>query len=408
MPLLMVRNDITKMQVDAIVNPANRELQQGRGTSRAIYLAAGEEALSKACSEIGFCEAGGAVLTKGFALPVKYVIHAVCPQWCGGKNGEQDMLGRTYRSALELAKSYRMESVAFPLLSSGFYGYPKEEAVHTAVTTISKFLLHEDMTVYLVLYDNESVEVSKKLVSSIEEYIDDHYVGEKNGQYDLYGDYRSNLPVNDADHSVLASSPPVASMPEPEPKPPASVPMPSAAAPGQRLPAVSTPALAPKSSAALPPSTSTAPADKVRSGKKPEKNFLTNLLKQLSPAKGRRLEDLMEHMDETFSEMLLRLIDERGLKDSAVYRKANIDRRLFSKIRNDVNYTPTKKTVVAFAIALELSLDETKDLLMKAGFALSNSSKFDVIISFFIENKQYDVFTMNEVLFAYGQPILGE
>ena len=382
MPLLMVRNDITKMQVDAIVNPANRELQQGRGTSRAIYLAAGEEALSKACSKIGFCEAGGAVLTKGFALPAGYVIHAVCPQWCGGKNGEQDILGRTYRSALELAKSYRMESVAFPLLSSGFYGYPKEEAVHTAVTTISKFLLHEDMTVYLVLYDNESVEVSKKLVSSIEEYIDDHYVGEKNEQYDLYGDYRSNLPVNDAGRSAL-------------PPRPSAAPVSSAALPSTPAPI-------------SPASSRPAPADKVRSKKKPEKNFLTNLLKQLSPAKGRRLEDLMEHMDETFSEMLLRLIDERGLKDSAVYRKANIDRRLFSKIRNDVNYTPTKKTVVAFAIALELSLDETKDLLMKAGFALSNSSKFDVIISFFIENKQYDVFTMNEVLFAYGQPILGE
>ena len=121
----------------------------------------------------------------------------------------------------------------------------------------------------------------------------------------------------------------------------------------------------------------------------------------------RSLDDLMEHMSETFSQMLLRLIDERGVKDPDVYRKANIDRRHFSKIRKDKDYTPNKKTVLAFAIALELSLDETKDLLMRAGFALSNSSRADVIIRYFIEEQNYDIFEINETLFAYGQPLLG-
>lgn len=397
MPFLMVRNDITKMHVDAVVNPANSALMQGRGTSRAIYLAAGETELTNACREIGSCEVGSAVLTPGFALPAKYVIHAVCSQWQDGKSGEKDMLGRTYQSALELAKTYGVESIAFPLLSSGFYGCPKEEALHAATVVISEFLLHEDMTVYLVLYDHESVEVSKKLFASIEEYIDDHYVGEKNEQYGVYEDYRRNALDGDMVREESArylfdagQKSSTTSVPPFDPEPPAMSAVPSA----PKMP--------------MAPAISMVPESPVPTRKKSSKGLLADLFKGSSQAKGRKLEDLMKHMDETFSEMLLRLIDERGLKDSAVYRKANIDRRLFSKIRKDANYAPTKKTVIAFAIALELSMDETKDLLMKAGYAFSNSSKFDVIVSFFIENGQYDVFAINEVLFAYGQPVLGE
>lgn len=119
----------------------------------------------------------------------------------------------------------------------------------------------------------------------------------------------------------------------------------------------------------------------------------------------RNIESLMEQMDETFSQRLLRLIDERGMTDSEVYNKAYVDRRHFSKIRKDVNYNPNKKTVLAFAIALELSIDETKDLLNSAGFALSRSSKTDIIVSYFLQNKIYDMFEINEILDAYGQPI---
>ena len=350
MPLLMVRNDITSMQVDAIVNPSNSELKAGRGTSSAIYHVAGYESLTEECAQIGGCEAGKAVLTKGFKLPAKFIIHAVCPAWTGSED-EKALLKQSYRSALQLAAEYGFQSVAFPLLSSGFYGWPKSDAFHTATTVISEFLLEHEMTVYLVLYDHESVEVSKKLFAKIEEYIDDHYVGE----HDRIYRYAMKC--------------------EPE----------------------SAPCSAPT------------PVNQALQPKKATAKFAFPFLAQKPPAaKARKLDELMSHMDETFSQMLLRLIDERGLKDSTVYHKANIDRRLFSKIRKDANYAPTKKTVLAFAIALELSLDETIDLLMKAGFAFSNSSKFDVIISFFIENRSYNVFEINEVLFAYGQPILGE
>lgn len=369
MPLLMIRNDITNMRVDAIVNPANPELRMGRGTSWAIYSAAGEEELTAACRKIGGCEVGTAVLTKGFALPAKFIIHAVCPPWTDGGEQNKKILKNAYFSALQLAKEYGFQSVAFPLLSSGFYGWPKAEAFHLATTVISEFLLEHEMTVYLVLYDCEAVEVSKKLFSKIEEYIDDHYVAGKDEGYS------QQKGLNEPQRRL--ESPPfqaqaVPSHPSCEPQ------------------------AAPKKSVSA----------KEKKAKKPLE--LPDFLKKISSPKGRKLDELISHIDETFSQMLLRLIDERGLKDSTVYHKANIDRRLFSKIRNDTNYAPTKKTVLAFAIALELSLDETKDLLMKAGYAFSNSSKFDVIISFFIENRSYNVFEINEVLFAYGQSILGE
>ena len=383
MPLFMIRNDITKMQVDAIVNPSNPELHRGRGTSWAIYNAAGEMELTNECRKIGSCEVGKAVLTKGFSLPAKFIIHAVCPPWMGGGEGDKAYLKSAYRSALGLAAEYKFQSVAFPLLSSGFYGWPKAEAFHLATTVISEFLLEHEMTVYLVLYDHESVEVSKKLFSKIEEYIDDHYVEVKDEGYFYQKptfEYNS-LPPDMMVHDTATAYPSFSD--EPRKQSPSS-----------------------NVSVVLPASKEN---EKTSSKKKTAKSIeLPEFLKKLSAQKGRKLDELMSHMDETFSQMLLRLIDERGLKDSAVYHKANIDRRLFSKIRNDVNYAPTKKTVLAFAIALELSLDETKDLLMKAGYAFSNSSKSDVIISFFIENRNYNVFEINEVLFFYRQPILGE
>ena len=185
MPFLMIRNDITKVAADAIVNPANRNLLQGSGTSRAIYQAAGEQELTAACEAIGYCDLGRAVCTPAFGLPVKYIFHAVCPAWHGGVAGDAEQLASAYHSALELAAEHHCESVAFPLLSSGNYGYPKEQAFRIAVDTITQYVMDHDLTVYLVLYDRHSLAVSRKLFASVEEYIDDHYVAQNDESYEF-------------------------------------------------------------------------------------------------------------------------------------------------------------------------------------------------------------------------------
>ena len=313
MPFFMIRNDITKVRADAIVNPANEELLEGSGTSRAIYLAAGEEKLDKACRKIGRCELGKAAATPAFRLTAQYIFHAVGPVWINGERGEEEILYHTYMETLRLAEDYRLDSIAFPLLSAGNYGFPKEIAMRTAVRAISEFLMDHEMTIYLVLYDQDSFAISRKLSESIEAYIDDHYVEENDERIPGDEDYPET--AKEEFRMKLDNIPVTASMPRPQRA-------------AQRI--------------------------EQRADQEVQMNFLEQLLRK---------------KEETFSQALLRMIDERGLKDSYVYKKANIDRRHFSKIRNHPDYTPNKKTVIAFAVALELSLEETNDLLMKAGYA---------------------------------------
>ena len=334
MPFLMIRNDITKVAADAIVNPANRNLLQGSGTSRAIYQAAGEQELTAACEAIGHSEPGRAVCTPAFGLPAKYIFHAVCPAWHGGFFGEAKQLAGAYHSALELAAEYHCESVAFPLLSSGNYGYPKEQAFRIAVDTITQYVMEHDLTVYLVLYDRHSLAVSRKLFASVEEYIDDHYVAQNDESYEF--DRRRRLEED------------------------AALPM---------MGAVPAPAAAPMAA--------------------------------------RSLEHLMDNLDERFTTRLLRLIDERGLKDSTVYKQANISRQHFSKIQCNRDYNPKKKTVLAFAVGLHLSEDETIDLLQSAGYAFSDGSKRDWIVRYCLEHKIYNINQVNTLLFEYDQEQLG-
>lgn len=335
MPLQIIRQDITKMEVDAIVNAANSSLLGGGGVDGCIHRVAGPELL-KECEQLGGCKTGDAKITKAYKLPCKYVIHAVGPRYKDGKHNEEKLLRSCYSTSLKLAKENKCESVAFPLISSGIYGYPKAEALKVAIDEIGKFLFENDMTIYIVIFDKNAYKISEKLFADIEEYIDDNYVDE---HALLYPEMRRmNIPDDEIEYC-------------------ASIPM--------------------NADACLE-----------------EASFKASL------------EDIIDQIDESFAEMLLRKIDEKGMKDSECYKKANIDRKLFSKIRSDMNYKPSKPTALAFAIALELSIDETNDMLMKAGFALSHSNKFDLIIEYFISNGNYNIFEINEALFAFDQNLL--
>ncbi|NNJ31801.1 O-acetyl-ADP-ribose deacetylase [Lacrimispora defluvii] len=336
MPLEIIRNDITKVHADAIVNAANTSLLGGGGVDGAIHRAAGSQLLAE-CRALGGCEIGQAKITKGYKLPAKYIIHTVGPVWHGGNDNEEKLLADCYKNSLALAKKHNLESIAFPLISSGAFGYPKDRALKTAISIIGDFLLSNDMTVYLVVFDKAAFALSEKLFSSITQYIDDKYIEEHPV------DRSNRLEERHILKEYCIEEPMLSPMREPEP----------------------------------------------------------------AAKRKRSLDDVVKHMDETFSQMLLRLIDEKSMTDAETYKKANIDRKLFSKIRNDINYKPSKPTAIAFAIALRLNLDETKDLLLKAGFALSHSSKFDIIIQYFIDEENYNIFEINEALFAFDQNLLG-
>ena len=330
MPLHIVRNDITTMRVDAIVNAANESLLGGGGVDGAIHRAAGPELLRE-CRTLGGCKTGQAKLTKGYRLPAKFVIHTVGPIWKGGSHAERELLASAYRASLELALAHGCETVAFPLISSGAYGYPKDRALKVAVDTIGDFLLCHDMTVYLVIFDRAAYTIGGKLFADIAAYIDDRYV-------DAHTDSRETQ----RRRMAMASAP--------------------MAEEGYPIPCAMAPA---------------------------------------------GLDEVLGKLDESFSQMLLRKIDERGMTDAQCYKKANIDRKLFSKIRSDVHYKPSKATAMAFAVALELPLEEAREMLGKAGFAFSHASKFDIIVEYFIAHQNYNIFEINEALFAFDQSLLG-
>ena len=378
MPLLIVRNDITKMAVDAIVNAANSSLLGGGGVDGCIHRAAGEGLLAE-CRALGGCETGSAKITGAYNLPCRYVIHAVGPMWIDGKHNEREQLESCYRVSLRLAREHACESVAFPLISSGIYGYPKDKALQVAMEVIGSFLLENDMTVYIVVFDKAAYRISEKLFADITEYIDDVYVDAHTDESEERR--RRNLFVRMAPKPLRAESEAA----------PCAAPEDAWAKPDMA------PCAASEDAWAKPDMAPCALPEGVRAEPTP--------FSCASAADD--LDARLSRLDESFSQMLLRKIDERGMTDAACYKKANIDRKLFSKIRSDIHYQPSKPTVIAFAISLELSLAETKELLAKAGFALSHSNKFDVIIEYFISRGNYRILEINEALFAFDQSLLG-
>ncbi len=354
MPFAIVRNDIVHMQTDAIVNTANPEPVVGAGVDSRIHKKAGRKLLD-ARQKIGRIAVGDAAVTPGFGLAARYVIHTVGPVWQDGSGQEEQQLASCYRKALALAKERDCASVAFPLIATGNYGFPKPLALQIAIREISAFLMENEMQVYLAVYDKESFVLSEKLFQSVSSYIDENYISaqvqRQRRERPLFGAVRAPRQMEKINRPESGS---------------------------QRESAWCENAAvdfgAPVCSAAA------ADAD------------WSKLLKDL---------------DEGFSATLLQLIDRTGKKDSEIYKKANVDRKLFSKIRNNPDYKPSKSTALAFAFALELDLQETKDFIARAGFALSRSSKFDVIVEYFLVNGNYDLFELNEVLFAFDQPLIG-
>ena len=344
MPLKLVRNDIIHMDVDAIVNTANPKPLIGRGTDMGIYHAAGVEQLLEARRLIGEMERGTAAITPGFALKARHIIHTVGPKYCGGSCGEDIILRACYENSLATAAEHGLESVAFPLISTGNYGYPKAEALEIAISTISKFLLENEMTVYLVLFDEEVFRLSGKL---FDDYIDSRYVEEKHAQEYGKGLFRRQALSKDYELSTEE--------------------------------------------------------DECR-----ESFILSTSAVPSAGGKQKSLEHIISHVEEDFRGRLFRLIDESGMTDAHVYKKANLDRKLFSKIRCNADYHPKKDTALALALALELNLDETKDLLSRAGFALSPGSKSDLIVGYFIENEVFDINVINMALFDHELPCLGD
>ena len=329
MPFEIVRNDIVNMKVDAIVNTANPRPIIGAGTDKAVHDKAGARLLL-ARKEIGNIAVGEAAITPAFDLDANYVIHTAGPIWKDGRSGEEDLLASCFRNSLGIAKKKACESIAFPLISTGSYGFPKPLALQIAVREISSFLMENEMQVYLVVFEKQSFELSEKLFKSVSSYIDANYVSDKmNLEYGT-----SKLRRFDYEEMLLRES-----------------------------------------------------------------SYEITL-------KIPNLDGMLKNLDKGFSETLLDLIDRTGKKDSEIYKKANVDRKLFSKIRNNADYRPSKATAIAFAVALELSMDETDDLLARAGIALSQSNKFDVIVRYFIENKKYDIFELNSVLFEFDQPLI--
>lgn len=344
MPFEIVRNDITNMCVDAIVNSANPRPVVGLGTDSSIHEKAGPELLA-ARKKIGPIAMGQAAITPAFRLHTKYVIHTVGPVWDGGSYGEETLLRSCYDQSLKLALKHDCKSIAFPLIATNNYGFPKDKALQIAVAAFSEFLLEHEMQIYLVVFDRGAYRLSEKLFHSIASYIDDHYVDLwEEATYGVEKESRRYSARRRRDRDLFLKN---SVCEDTAPYEPMAMPM----------------------AASLP--------------------------------------DFLKQADAGFTETLLKLIDKTGKKDSEIYKKANLSKQHFSKIRNNPDYKPTKQTAIALVLALELDLEATKDLISRAGYALSNSSKFDLIIRYFIEQKNYNVVEINIALYEFDQSLLG-
>ena len=355
MPFEIVKNDITKMRVDAIVNAANNSLLGGGGVDGAIHRAAGPQLLEE-CRTLGGCATGEAKLTRGYNLPSKFVIHTVGPVWRGGSEGEAVQLAACYRNSLALARGQGCDSVAFPLISAGAYGYPKAQALQVALDEITRFLSENDMMVYLVAYTRDAIELTGGLLDEVAAYIDDVYVQER-----LDFDRTARRSQYLRDGSPRGTPDPGSLFRRPHRE------------------------------------------DNARN----ETVFSEANVERLTAMQGETKDATQGRRGETFADMVVRILEGKGIADRECISRANVDRRLLGKIRNNMDYKPSKQTVLAFAMALELPLEEARELMTKSGYGLSHGSRTDVAVEYCITTGHYDVTALNAVLFKLKLQPLG-
>ena len=395
MPLTFLRADITTLSCDVVVNAANTKLLPGGGVCGAIFKAAGFLPLALACRKIGSCAVGSAVMTQGFKLKAKAIIHTVGPVYGKDPANQDRLLGDCYRNSLRLAAENGFESIAFPLISSGIYGYPKDKALNIATNAIKGFLQKSetDMQVFLVVYDKASFEISRTLYEDIRSYIDEREVRPPAASR-MPEDGAANIPFG----APAPDAFPVDAAPAPDDFPGSTGKHDYTAKENPPHDEISHP-----QAKSFP---RTKPLSDRQTNSSSEAVCEQASMSLLDALRDRSLADLLDRKSETFSEMLLRLIDEKGMTDVEVYKRANIDRKLFSKIRKK-DYVPKKATVFALIIGLRLNMDEARDLLSRAGFAFSETLRFDIIIEYFIEHERYDIYEINETLFAFDEALLG-
>lgn len=383
MPFKIVRNDITKMNTEAIVNTANDYPTVGTGCDSAVYKAAGyDELLKYRAEKIGFVPEGDAFITPGFKLKATYIIHAVSPLYVGGDKGEEEKLRSCYRKSLQIAKENGIKSISFPLISTGGFGYPKEEGMRIAVDEINAFLLSNEMNIFLVVFDTKATQLGEKIYPGLEAYIDHNYVKKaREEEYDAcFGSMRPSEPGCDR-YLSNAEMTERRTRRNAEGKPSFSG---SIFKKEQAKKSVSDEALSVEESCECD-----------------ETPFF-----DFEEQHESKLEERMKHMSDTYSEYLMYLIRKRNMENGKVWKRAIVDKKIFSKIKNNRNYHPNKLTALCLCVGAKLNLDEAKDLLARAGYALSPCDKTDIIFAYFIENEIYDMIELDIQLEEHGLPCI--
>ncbi len=381
MPFKIVRNDITKMNTEAVVNTANERAVVDTGCDSAIYAAAGyDELLAYRREHIGDAPEGEVFITPGFNLNSEYIIHAVSPLYIDGESGEEEKLRNCYRKALSLADEKGIRSIAFPLISTGGFGYPKEEGMRIALDEIKAFLEDHRMMIYLVVFDEKSASLGRRAYPGLEEYIDRNYV-EQASDAEYSSSYskasKNRLSLGRMLKMGVSRSEKASARPREEAQGESARPRREEAARPRREEAFAS-----------------------------DDMDLCEAAASFEEKHESRLEERMRHLSDTFSEYLLYLIHDKNMENAEVYKRAIVDKKTFSKIKNNVDYHPQKLTALCLCVGARLNLDESKDLLARAGYALSPCDKTDIIFSYFIENEIYDMIELDIQLEEHGLPCI--